>query len=128
MSKKVLRKFSVEELSDGTVFVTYENDPALKPPERVKLASRALLFLSQHEEYFKQVIIGNCESIARLIFGVYNHAVREAESGNAELGRLAEMLSKVSEDISRIEERYRKAALTPDEFIEKLQLREIRDA
>jgi hypothetical protein len=128
MSTKGFRKFTVEELKDGTVEVTYEKDPALKPGEIVKLKSRSLLFLAQHDEHFKQVIIGNCEAIARLIFGVYNHAVREAGRGDVELGHLAEMLGKVSEDITRIEEMYRKAELTPEEIIEKLHLREIRDA
>jgi hypothetical protein len=99
----------VEELKDGTVEVTYEKDPALKPGEIVKLKSRSLLFLAQHDD-------------------VYNHAVREAGRGDVELGHLAEMLGKVSEDITRIEEMYRKAELTPEEIIEKLHLREIRDA
>ncbi len=115
--KQVLRKYTVEEFEDGSARVTYNKDPVLDNGESTELESEGILFLAQHAEYFKKIVIGDSGTIGRLLFGSYAHSVKSASSGDLPEAYLALIMEEVSKDIVKISG-MRKSSQDPEELLE----------
>jgi len=115
--KKVMRKYTVEEFEDGSARVTYNKDPVLGKGESAELGSKGILFLAQHAEYFKKIVIGDSGTIGRLLFGSYAHSVKMASMGELPEAYLALIMEEVSKDIVKIA-RMRKVSSDPEEILE----------
>ncbi len=118
--KKVTRKFLVEEFEDGSTRVTYNKDPNLAEGESSTIISEGMIFLAQHGEFFKKIVTGKAETIGRLIFGTYSHAVKLAARGELQEGHLAMIFEKVCEDIAKIS-RFRKMKGNPENILEQIE-------